>query len=188
MPDEDQRAPRLWSFSERFRQRHDRHGARPIVVRAVPDTILFRARGHPPGAPRAARTVVAAGDLAFRVADVIVVRAERDVAALQLRIAALDHADDVLGELGADDLIVGVHVEGDRRAGTSKRRQLFLRGRLPLQLVVLTGAWLKRKVKNASFAVTVGGTGASRRLTVVKSAAGSGTPRPPPGPPALAPP
>src|SRR3954463_3639985 len=46
-----------------------------------------------------------------------------------------------------------------------------------------TGAWLKRKSKNASVALTFGGIGESKRCTVVKSGAGNGAPRPPPPPP-----
>src|SRR2546427_8489934 len=47
-----------------------------------------------------------------------------------------------------------------------------------------TGAWLNRNVKNASVAVTLGGSGVSSRCTVVKSGAGNGAPRPPPARPA----
>ena len=92
-----------------------------------------------PGRRRRAAAAVGR-DLAFRVADVIVVRAERDVGGLQLRIAAFDDADDVLGELRANDLVVGVDVEGERDAVETKRRQRLLRVGLALQLVVVDAA------------------------------------------------
>src|SRR5262245_30242611 len=48
----------------------------------------------------------------------------------------------------------------------------------------VVGARLNRNSKNASSAVTLGGTAASSRCTVVKSGVGSGAPRPlPPAPP-----
>ena len=86
-------------------------------------------------------------DLAFRVADVVVVRAERDVGVLQLRIAALDDADDVLRELRADDLVVGVDVEGQRHAVEPERRQRLPRLGLPLQLVVFDGRVAEEKLE-----------------------------------------
>ena len=141
VPNEDERALRLLPFGERFRERHDRHGAGAVVVRAVPDAIVFRARRDAPRRARAARAVVAARNLAFGVSDVIVVRPERHVRVLQLRIATFDDADDVLGELGAHNLIVRIDVERDRRARDAELRQLLLRGCLAFQLVwYFTGA------------------------------------------------
>ena len=73
----------------------------------------------------------------FGVADVIVVRPERDVRVLQLRIAALDDGDDVLRELRPDHFVVSVEVEGELHAIETERRQRLLRLRPAFELLVL---------------------------------------------------
>ena len=83
VPDEQQRSLRTRLQARRgFRHRQQRGRAGAVVIRAVVNHI---------GARAAVRGSAAAGH-----ADVIVVRAERDVFILQLRIAAPHDRDDVL--------------------------------------------------------------------------------------------
>jgi len=76
-------------------------------------------------------------NFALRVADMIVVRAERNVRALQRRIAALDDGGDILRETRAHDLIVCVDVERQLHAVEAERRQRILRVRFSFELAVL---------------------------------------------------
>ncbi len=132
VPDEQQRPLRPRALRERAGERHQRHRARAVVVRAVPDAIVERAGADAPGRLRAP----AVAHRVLRVADVVVVRAERDVGVPQRGIRALDEGDHVLGELGPDDRVVGVDVERERHAGKLEVRQRILRGGLPRERVV----------------------------------------------------
>ena len=96
--------------------------------------IVARAGGDPAG--RSRRTLVAGRGRAIRVADVIVVGAHGDVGVLQPRIAAFDDADDVVGQLRPDDLVVDVDVEPERHVVQAEGRQRLLGGRFLPQLVV----------------------------------------------------
>lgn len=56
-------------------------------------------------------------------------RAEERITVLEFRIASFDHAHNVARELRANNLIVGVEVEGELDAFERERRQrLLLRG------------------------------------------------------------
>ena len=120
---------------------------------------------------RAGPPAAVVADLGFGIADMIVVRAERDIRVLEHRIAAFDDGDDVLRELRADDRVVDVDVEGERarrRAGTTAAA----RGpsALRLQLLVLSRRAAEQELEDArSDTVTAGGTGRSSRCAVVKS-------------------
>src|SRR5262249_54169605 len=58
-------------------------------------------------------------------------RAEGHVSIFELGISSLDHADDVARELRANDLVIGVEIEGELDAFERERRQrLLLRGLL----------------------------------------------------------
>src|SRR6185503_11059177 len=68
------------------------------------------------------------------VTDVVKVRAKQHVGVLQLRIATLDHPDDVLAELSRDDFVGVVDVDSDFRANRARRQILtFLRLRLDVR-------------------------------------------------------
>src|SRR5205085_7545593 len=84
MPDEEDRAGGARPLSKGFGDGQDGDGAGAIVVRAVADVVA----------------VGCAALTAFgRVADVIVMRAERDVLLLECFVSAFEYADDVLREL-----------------------------------------------------------------------------------------
>ena len=163
VPDEQQRSLRLRPQRERFRQRHQRHRPRPVIVGAVVDVVaragrvarLTRASACAGGT--AAESASAAGRL--RIADVIVVRAERDVRVFQLRVRARDDADDVAGELGADDGVVGVDVDRQLDALQRERRQRLLLRRQSFSSAYFMSDPLKRNSKNSSCAVSDGATG-----------------------------
>ena len=80
----------------------------------------------------------------------IVVRAEQHVGVLQLRIAALDDADDVAGQARLNDVVGGVDVDRDRDVLERDRRQRLLLVGLRLEVGVVQPAALKMKSKNSS--------------------------------------
>jgi hypothetical protein len=64
---------------------------------------------------------------------VIVVRTERNVGVLQLRIRSWNDADDVVGELCADDSVVGVDVDRQRHVLEREGGNRILTCRMRLQ-------------------------------------------------------
>ena len=137
VPHEDQRSLRRRSFAKCPGEGHQRHRARAVVVGAVPDVIAAGAGGDAAGGAR--RTLVAGRRRTIRVADVIVVGADRDVGVLQPRVAALDDGDDVVRELGPDDLVVDVDIDRQAHVVQAERWQRLLRRRFPFELVITGG-------------------------------------------------
>ena len=66
-------------------------------------------------------------------------RAEGDIRVLQLRVGALDDSDDIVRELGANDLVIGVDVERNLHARQCEGRQRLLRRSFAFQLLVPFG-------------------------------------------------
>ena len=122
MPDEQQRTFRLRTCRESPRNRKDPDSTRTVVVGPVVDPVFGIAA-------RAWRSLAVAG--------VIVVSAVQNVGVLQRRVAAFDDADDVAGVAGADDLVVGVDVEGQLDVLEDDRRECLLAGGALFQIGVL---------------------------------------------------
>src|SRR5262249_5789726 len=93
---------------------------------------------------RPIRSVIPVG-----VTNMVVMGAECDIRALERGVSALHDADDVFQQLEADDLIVGVDIEGNLHAFESKRREWLLGCGAPLQLRVTDGRTTEKEGEKA---------------------------------------
>ena len=109
MPNEQKRTLRLWSEREGARNADQCCGSRSIIIGAVRNAICRAFRKN-----------------ALYVPNVVVVRAESDVGVLQLRVGAVNDADNVARVLGVDHLIIGIEVEGQSNAFQREPGQILL--------------------------------------------------------------